>query len=282
MDYIGKVCPYCKTEFKEGDDIVVCSVCEMPHHKECWIENKACTTFGCTGTISGIDTSSESVEAEKFCGRCGAKMKANQKFCASCGAAAVETGGPHYRVAEERPNNAYSINQPYMGGNQRQTYQTQGQYINNISNQQAYNQTYVNQDLLTFLQSSQDYYMSRFQKMQQNNSAVSWNWASFLFSAYWMIYRKMYAYAAVYLLACLIFSRIPGIGYVIALAMAILSGMFGNYLYKQYVDKELKTAQSMDLVNKNIYISKKGGTNAPAVLITIVIYLIVAFIIQNL
>ena len=53
MDFIGKICPYCKTEFKEGDDVVVCSNCEMPHHKECWIENKACTTFGCTGTMSG-------------------------------------------------------------------------------------------------------------------------------------------------------------------------------------------------------------------------------------
>lgn len=57
MDFIGKICPYCKSEFKENEDIVICSICEMPHHKECWNENKACTTFGCTGTIMGTEES---------------------------------------------------------------------------------------------------------------------------------------------------------------------------------------------------------------------------------
>ena len=48
---VGKVCPYCKGVFSEDDDVVVCSECEMPHHKACWMENQGCTTFGCTGTI---------------------------------------------------------------------------------------------------------------------------------------------------------------------------------------------------------------------------------------
>ena len=69
MDFIGKICPYCKTEFKEGDDVVVCSICEMPHHKECWIENKACTTFGCTGTIVGAEQYAEAVDNKTFCSK---------------------------------------------------------------------------------------------------------------------------------------------------------------------------------------------------------------------
>ena len=36
-------------------EIVQCSACEMPHHKDCWIENQGCTTFGCQGTIRGLD-----------------------------------------------------------------------------------------------------------------------------------------------------------------------------------------------------------------------------------
>ena len=40
-DYTGKICPYCKTAFKPDDEIVVCSECDMPHHKDCWIENQA-------------------------------------------------------------------------------------------------------------------------------------------------------------------------------------------------------------------------------------------------
>lgn len=53
--YLGKICPYCKTEFIEGDEIVICSDCEMPHHKECFIENKGCTTFGCQGSMRSIE-----------------------------------------------------------------------------------------------------------------------------------------------------------------------------------------------------------------------------------
>ena len=52
--YIGKTCPYCKTTLTETDDIVVCDICEMPHHKDCWIENGSCTTFGCTGKVKNL------------------------------------------------------------------------------------------------------------------------------------------------------------------------------------------------------------------------------------
>ena len=65
-EYIGKVCPYCKSEFKEGDNIVVCSACDMPHHRECWVENQGCTTFGCQGTIQGLEPGANSVTATGF------------------------------------------------------------------------------------------------------------------------------------------------------------------------------------------------------------------------
>ena len=63
-DYTGKVCPFCKTEFKPNDDIVVCSECDMPHHKDCWIENQGCTTFGCLGTIKSADNTATSVTSQ--------------------------------------------------------------------------------------------------------------------------------------------------------------------------------------------------------------------------
>lgn len=48
---IGKTCPYCQTVIKPGAPIQVCPVCDIPHHRECWIENgNKCTTFGCKGT----------------------------------------------------------------------------------------------------------------------------------------------------------------------------------------------------------------------------------------
>lgn len=50
----GKTCPFCKAPFLEGEAVVFCSHCEMPHHLECWKENGGCTTFGCTGNIGKI------------------------------------------------------------------------------------------------------------------------------------------------------------------------------------------------------------------------------------
>ena len=49
--FLGKTCPYCKTPFEKDDVVVICSICDMPHHLSCWQENNGCTTFGCTGNI---------------------------------------------------------------------------------------------------------------------------------------------------------------------------------------------------------------------------------------
>ena len=93
-DYIGKICPYCKTGFTSEDEVVVCSQCEMPHHKECWIENQGCTTFGCMGTIKAADGSATSVTATQmnyddggyvFCTQCGTRTSSSSAFCTNCG-----------------------------------------------------------------------------------------------------------------------------------------------------------------------------------------------------
>ena len=104
MDFSGKVCPYCKTEFKSDDEVVICSICEMPHHKSCWIENKACTTFGCTGTISGINQFSENLGGNSFCQQCGFPFNEGQRFCSSCGT----------MIAQEQMQSQYSQSTDYQ------------------------------------------------------------------------------------------------------------------------------------------------------------------------
>lgn len=91
-DLYGKLCPYCKTELKQGDDIIVCSECNMPHHKDCWIENKGCTTFGCLGTIdTPKETSLNDFELtlDDFdmvrCKQCGNLTQKSERYCVYCG-----------------------------------------------------------------------------------------------------------------------------------------------------------------------------------------------------
>ena len=82
----GKTCPFCMTNFKEGDVIKVCPACGAPHHEACWEENNGCTTEGC------VEQKQEVQNAAPVCANCGTELTEGQKFCPNCGSAAfVET-----------------------------------------------------------------------------------------------------------------------------------------------------------------------------------------------
>lgn len=108
--YVGKICPYCKTEIKEGDEVKVCPECGIPHHAACWEENKGCTTFGCKeqhyeeqhtnpmdvcqncGAPLGDEQefcpkcgTPKNAPKKNVCGKCGAELQEGQEFCPKCG-----------------------------------------------------------------------------------------------------------------------------------------------------------------------------------------------------
>ena len=81
LDSIGKICPFCKTEIKEGDAVKVCPACAIPHHGGCWEENNGCTTFGC----SEQHYEPQGTNATDVCEKCGAVLGDGQAFCPKCG-----------------------------------------------------------------------------------------------------------------------------------------------------------------------------------------------------
>ena len=80
-DYIGKICPFCKMEIKEGDSVKVCPACGIPHHESCWEENKGCTTFGC----SEQHYEEQHTNPTDVCQNCGVPLGDGQEFCPKCG-----------------------------------------------------------------------------------------------------------------------------------------------------------------------------------------------------
>lgn len=80
-EYVGKICPYCKTEIKEGEEVKVCPECGIPHHAACWEENKGCTTFGCKEQ----HYEEQHTNPTDVCPNCGAPLGDGQAFCPKCG-----------------------------------------------------------------------------------------------------------------------------------------------------------------------------------------------------
>lgn len=80
-EYIGKTCPFCRTEIREEDAVKVCPACGIAHHQNCWNENKGCTTFGC----SEQHYEAQNTNPTEVCGNCGAPLGDGQAFCPKCG-----------------------------------------------------------------------------------------------------------------------------------------------------------------------------------------------------
>lgn len=298
-DYIGKICPYCKTAFKPGDDIVLCSACDMPHHKDCWIENQGCTTFGCTGTIKAADNAESSVTATQmhyddpgsanapansevvFCTQCGAKNSSASSFCTSCGSKLVTaqesvTQPPVYTQADPRNNDPYAyVNRqanPYQGQNQYQNYGGYNGY-------QSYQTTEVEAEVRQLVGVKAEYYIPQFQRLKAAGKQMSWNWAAFWVTPFWLIYRKMYGYAAAFFAVNFIFALIGSdILSLLTFAGYIAFGILGNNIYMKHLEGKANLAKAMSEPYKSQFIAAEGGVNtvatAVAVIACVLLYII--------
>ena len=289
-DYTGKICPYCKTEFRPGDDIIVCSECDMPHHKDCWVENQGCTTFGCLGSIKAADNTASSVTATQmnyedsrntsapvnsgvvFCTQCGTQNANTSSFCSHCGnrLAAVPERPPQLPVyTQANPNNS----NPYSYVNQQSNpYQTQNQYQNSGYNAyQSYQTAGVDADVQQLVGTKTEYYIPKFQMMKSQGKSSSWNWAAFWVTPYWMMYRKMYGYAAAVLAADIIISLI-GSTFLSLLAFGgyITFGILGNSIYMKYLEGKANQAKAMNEPYKSQFIASNGGVNTTATVLAII------------
>ena len=84
-NYIGKICPFCKTEITQNDTVKVCLACGIPHHEGCWEENRGCTTPGCSERHYEV----QCTDSTDVCGNCGAPLGDGQAFCSKCGTPTV-------------------------------------------------------------------------------------------------------------------------------------------------------------------------------------------------
>lgn len=293
-DYTGKICPYCKTEFNPGDDIVVCSECDMPHHKDCWVENQGCTTFGCLGAIKSADETASSVTATQmnfddyrspampvnsgvvFCTQCGTQNANTASFCSRCGnrLATVPQGttqppgytqgytasaNPHSYMG--RQNSLYQQHNSYQAGCQSAVYNTY----------QPYQTQCIDPDVQQLIGTKAEYYIPQFQTLKSEGKSSSWNWSAFLVTPYWMMYRKMYGYAVVILVADIIISLMGSMLLsVLALVGYSIFGVLGNSIYMKHVEDKANQAKGMNEPYKSQFLAYNSGVNDVAVVLALI------------
>jgi len=126
-----------------------------------------------------------------------------------------------------------------------------------------------------FLQKNADYYLLQWKLMAKLNKKISWNWAAFLFTHLWLLYRKMYFYFFVFAVINLL-SIIPIVGLFIAIAISVGVGIYGNYLYGKFTYRKLlklKLAVGDDKEALKLLAMHVGGTSILAVSIALILYL---------
>lgn len=279
--FVGKICPYCKSLFTQNDEIVVCSECDMPHHKECWTDNKGCTTFGCQGTIQGIDFNIDTgmnsapkykvrdaidqhiQEQPVYCSKCGSHLTDGSVFCSKCGTPimeiqpAVQSG--YVSKFNELASKAASEIKTVMDD-----YKTND---------------YLDPELGDYIGNKKEYYLNEFAILKSQKKYNSWNIFAFLIPPLWCMYRKMYIAGAVLLGVNFILVIIGGaVSGILAIAIAVMVGVFANYFYMY--DLEQRIAQGKNLVGlqKIQYMEQKGDSNAVIPAVVAVIFFLICVI----
>lgn len=126
------------------------------------------------------------------------------------------------------------------------------------------------ENFAAFIEKKVDYYLSKWEVFEHSSEKISWNWSAFLFSAYWMMYRKMYIPA----IATFAANRL--IKYIIALSggqayrlttilFSIAIGLLGNYIYYVYASNKIAdvadTANTDDPAIIGRTVREIGGTS---------------------
>ena len=195
QNYINEKCPICGKEFTQSDDIVVCPDCGTPHHRECYKQLGHCANEEKHGSFEWSESLSAAVpntaapqdipdsEEETVCPYCGTKNPPAGRYCANCGAPLIK--------AEERPS-------PEAFMRERQ------KAFENIFAEEDFDGVGPKEAAL-YVKTGIEYFLVRF-AMFTKGRKFDTNFSAFIFSYFYLFYRKMYALGAAVLAATLILS----------------------------------------------------------------------------
>ncbi len=274
-------CVACKAYLFEDDDVVHCPVCGAPHHRECYKNLGHCALEELHGTPEEYDIekirSAKTPETEENtdkeadvstvnCRICGEEFDSNLGKCPHC-------SSPNFFA-----NGSFS----------------QFDFLGGVPADYNIDEDVTAEEAKKFVLSNTHRYIPKFVLLGKNKK-VSWNWMAFLLPSSWMLSRKMYKSGIITGLLSIIsvlltiplvkilpvnmnYSELlvwmtenlqeigPAIfivaflGSSLSIVIQILSGLFGDYMYKNHVIKSIKEIKK-DSEDIEYDLQKKGGSN---------------------
>ena len=233
--YEGYSCPVCGKAFREFDDIVACPECGAPHHRDCWKSIGHCAHADRHGTPEqwSRDEAAEPAPAAGWiCGNCQKENPEFAEFCSRCGREKpmseengqnenADSGAPFYTA----PFGA-SMGVDPLGG------VPEYEPIDGVPAK----------EVATLVGANTAYYLPRFRALA-TGKRVSWNWAAFLLSPYWLFFRKCYLLGTV---ALILQTALSGLT---AYAMNLLTNLLGDTpLSAEYYERIAAVIQDPTMV----------------------------------
>ncbi len=285
--YEGQSCPVCGKRFAETDDIVTCPVCGAPHHRACWQADGHCHFESAHGTPeqwsrtanTATEDAPQSTRAENLCPHCGAPNVQYAEFCGRCGGA--------LNASEWQSTPPHQNGTPY---HEYTPFRTGFDPLGGVAHNEPFDEDVTAEDLAVSVGANTMYYLPRFQKIRDGRT-VQWNWAAFLITPYWLLYRKQYVsgvlvslfYLVYFALNYLVFHMSGALGitdadpfmvsyeagylpvlFLLSIAMLVihlLFGLFANYLYLHTCKKRVRTAKETDPADFRTTLKSLGGVS---------------------
>lgn len=127
-------------------------------------------------------------------------------------------------------------------------------------------------DMATFIGKNADYYARKWASTNRDGKPnATWNGAAFAGGPIWLVYRKMYWQAAVYLIATVLLSLLldsvsSGLSAGASYGIPAAFGFAANHLYRHQVEQIVEQVRAEDLQPYALVeqLRRRGGTNPGA------------------
>lgn len=318
MSQLLAECPVCKKPLQNGQDVVTCPDCGAKYHRDCYSQNGQCQFSQQHGKgfeyTPHTQQKAQEPKADKsggvLCKNCQTVNEAENIFCQHCGAplhthvrSAAFGGGQSPPFAP--PN-------PFAGGGQGPQAPNFAPWpLGPTARQSGKIGGISTEEWGMFVGKSSIFYLPRLAAMEARNFKVSFMFSAFFISPAFFAHRKMWGWAVASLLATflllipqlLLIATAQGLALPFALpfalsletletfaaaanyidlAMRLLFGMFGLFLYRGFASKKMAELRKKHAQDKDYYfaLAKEGGTSALGAGLVVLAFFAVSFIIS--